>query len=667
MLVLLLLGAPAARAQDAAAKELARVQSADQRLRARAVDHSRAARERARAVEIAAAAARRAEAVPDSAERRNAAAEKAADAARRDLREARKSADGTRKNFIGSAKGYLKAEEAYHAATGEYYNEWEYDHVSRLLNRPPRKDQEMPVYGGDPPPGGPPTPAPPWQDAPPPPGDAPPDPGPGGGGPPVDDPPALDVVLADALAMNVRTAAPAAVRPGSTPAAPAETDGPGRDARGASSDGAPALELDRAILLSQPSGGAATPHRPATSPQDAPRAGLAQAEEALRRNPRDAKAWTAKAEALNALRRFDEAEKAAEQAVRLDPTNPKGYRALAWAQLHTGKPDAALANATRMIFLDPDNADGYLLRAFAYEMKGDRAKMLADLERAAARNPKYKNHLARARAGLRLFDPNSPDSDDLFEALPAPAREPSHGLAWFGVFLVGLAGLFVASRAVPALLARVRTAVPPPPAGDGGLLAGKYRLERVQGSGRADPVREAFDTTLERTVAVKEVSTQDPARRSLALERARAAALVRHPNIAEIYEVLDLPPRPHLVFEWAPGKTAAQLLREKGRLSLDEAKALLGPVCDAVAFAHAAGVAHGGLRPGNVMVCADGRVKLLDLGVARDGSPTPADDVRALAACLHELLSGAPPLRTRPPALSDAADALAFKAALLAL
>lgn len=662
-LVLSLLCAPAARAQDAAAKELARVQSAEQRLRARAVAHSRAAREKARALEIAEAAARRAQSVPDSAESRNRAAERAAADARDELKEARERAADTRKDFVGSGRGYLAAEDRYLKATGEYYNEWQYDRVSALLNRPPRKGEELPDFGTAPLPGGPPDPASPGPDAPPPPDAVPPDPGEDDG--PADDAPPLDVVLADALAMNFRPAAPVAGRRGAATAPPAaHNEDP--VARSAPSDGAPTMGLDRAILLSRPFDGAdaAAPRRPTVSAQDGPRAALVRAEEALARNPKDAKAWEAKAAALNALRRFDEAEEAAERAVRLDPGNPKGYRALAWAQLHNGKPDAALANATRMIFLDPDNAEGYLLRAFAYEMKGERAKMLADLERAAARNPKYANHLARARAGLRLFDPDSPETAGLFEALPPPPRQRSNALAWLGAFLLGSAGLFAAARAVPAILAGTRNAAPPPPAADGALLAEKYRLGRVLGPGGPDPVREAFDTTLERVVAVKEVSAQDPALRARCLERARAAAGVRHPNIAEIYEVLDLPAGLRLVFEWAPGKTAAQLLREKGRLSLDEAKALLAPVCEALAAAHGRGVVHGGLKPRNLMVSADGGVKLLDLGVARDGPATPAADVDALAACLGEL---APGPAVAALVANHPSDASAFKAALLAL
>lgn len=547
-MVLLLLCAPAARAQDAAAKELARVQAADIRLRARAVDHSRAARAKARAVEIAEAAARRAQAIPDSAEQRNAAAERAAAGARRELREARGRADGTRKDFVGSARNYLKAEDAYHLATGEYYNEWEYDRVSALLNRPPRKGEELPDFGGDPPPDGPPDSAQPWPDAPP-----PADPGGGGGAPPVDDAPTLDVVLADALAGNFRPAAPAAARRSAEPATPSESDGPDPNARGGSTGGAPAVELDRGILLSQPSGGAATsaPRRPAASPEDAPRAVLAQAEYALARSPRDAKAWEAKAAALNALRRFDEAEKAAEQAVRLDPGNPKGYRALAWAQLHTGKPDAALANATRMIFLDPENPEGYLLRAFAYEMKGDRTRMMADLERAAALNPKYANHLARARAGLRLFDPNSPDTESMLGQLdPLPAA-PANSFLRLGVALVGAAALFCTF-----LVWRGRRKAPVPIVRDppSDLVAGRFRKRRSVGRGEFGEVWEALDESLGRSVALEEIAAADaPEARERGLAAARAAGARRAPGAPELYEVVELPAAVILVWSRPPG------------------------------------------------------------------------------------------------------------------
>ncbi|TBR25393.1 hypothetical protein EPO15_02270 [bacterium] len=649
-LIALLLFAGPARAADDAAAELARVQAADLRLRARAVDHSKAAKARSRAAEKATAADKRADAIPDSAEAKNAAAELAAAQARRELRKARGKADTTRKNFVGAGRGYIAAEDAYHAETGEYYNVWEYDRVLALLHRPPRQDAEVPDVGGGPEPLPPETP--PGTQTPPPPPDGGNDPGGGDPGTPGDPSPPEDV-LAQALAFNFHPGGAAAPARGPAPElTPAGADG----SRAAAPDASAALSLDKGILLSHPAGGSAAPPRAAAEPEraDGPRGALARAEDALRRNPRDGKAWAAKAAALNKLHRYKEAEEAAALAVRLDPGNAKAYRDLAWAQLHNGKADEALANATRMIFLDPENPEGYLLRAFAYEMKGDRARMLADLQRAAAIDPRYANHLARARAGLRLFDPNAPDTDSLLGALPPLPQPPSNALTWVGVLLVAAASLIGAALAVRTRLARPRPPAAAPSA-DAGLLGGKYRLGAAKGR-----VREAFDVTLERSVAVLEVAA-DPAARESRLAAARAASAVRHPNIAELYEVLEEPAGLALVFEWAPGKTLAETLAER-RLTLAEAKAVLGPVCEALAYAHERGVAHGAVGPADITVSGDGRVKLVGLGA---GAATPADDLAGLAACLRQML--APSVAAEGLLSSPPADARAFLAALLAL
>ncbi|TPW18531.1 MAG: serine/threonine protein kinase, bacterial, partial [Elusimicrobia bacterium] len=377
-----------------------------------------------------------------------------------------------------------------------------------------------------------------------------------------------------------------------------------------------ALRVDKAILLSQqPAGGQKNPASSRFLSAGAerlsagdPANALAAAEAALKEDPRNAKAWGLKAAALNQMRRFGEAELAAKKATELDRGNTQAFRDLAWAQLHNGKADEAEASANQMIFLDPENPEGYLLRAFAHEMRGDRAKMLADLERAAARDPKYLNHLAHARAGHRLFDPQSPDTDGLLNALAPPPPPKSNALIWLGVALLGAAGLGGLGRFLHPMLAgllnRRRTGpgvrdpsahstVPNPsrPAqpAEEGLLADKYRLRRVAGRGGMSQVWEALDTTLERVVAVKEMAPElaaDPALRVLYAKEARTIATLRHPNIVEIYEILDLPPHLYLVFEWVSGKTVAQVLIEKKRLPLDSVKAVMAPVCEALAFAH---------------------------------------------------------------------------------
>jgi tetratricopeptide (TPR) repeat protein len=389
---------------------------------------------------------------------------------------------------------------------------------------------------------------------------------------------------------------------------------------------------------------------------------LLSAEEAVRADPDNPNAWGLKAEALNRLGRFGEAEESAQRAVDLDPGNAKGLRALVWAQLHNKKPAEAAANATRLIRLDPENAESFLLRAFAYELAGDRERMLADLRQAAARDPRFANHLARALAGLRLFDPDG-DNSALLGMLAAPPAGRT-GVPW------GLAALLAAAAGAAGaawkfrgrardlareLFARKRTvgvghssSAPAPAAEESpALLAGKYRLDRVAGQGGMGRVWKAFDMNLERAVAVKEMSPEAAARpelRALYLREARALASVQHVNLVEIFEVIETPEQVYLVMEWVSGKTLQQVLAEKGALGLGAAKAVLAPVCEALAAAHARGLVHRDLKPANLMVSSSGRVKLIDFGIARELGATAAEGTAPESGAAPSVLTAA---RTR--------------------
>lgn len=389
---------------------------------------------------------------------------------------------------------------------------------------------------------------------------------------------------------------------------------------------------------------------------------LLSAEEAVRADPNNPNAWGLKAEALNRLGRFGEGEESAQRAVDLDPGNAKGLRALVWAQLHNKKPSDAAANATRLIRLDPENAESFLLRAFAYELSGDRERMLADLRQAAALDPRFANHLARALAGLRLFDPDG-DNSALLGMLPAPPAGRT-AVPW------GLLALFAAAAGAAGaawrfrergrelaleLFARKRTvgvghpSSRPAPAeeADLSLLAGKYRLDRVAGQGGMGRVWKAFDLNLERPVAVKEMSAAAAARpelRALYLKEARALASVQHANLVEIFEVIETPEQVYLVMEWVSGKTLQQVLAEKGALGFGAAKAVLAPVCEALAAAHARGLVHRDLKPANLMVSSSGRVKLIDFGIARELGAAAVPDGPREAGAAPSVLTAA---RTR--------------------
>ncbi len=153
---------------------------------------------------------------------------------------------------------------------------------------------------------------------------------------------------------------------------------------------------------------------------------------------------------------------------------------------------------------------------------------------------------------------------------------------------------------------------------------GRYRIERLLGSGSMGNVYLAHDADLDRPVAIKTLRdfALDAEMRDVFLRRfqneARAAARLQHPNIVQIFDVGDHPEvGPYLVFEYVRGHTLKQELRKGGPLSRDKLLELARQVADALATAHAAGVIHRDLKPENLLITDNGQVKLADFGIAR--------------------------------------------------
>jgi serine/threonine-protein kinase len=149
---------------------------------------------------------------------------------------------------------------------------------------------------------------------------------------------------------------------------------------------------------------------------------------------------------------------------------------------------------------------------------------------------------------------------------------------------------------------------------------GPYRVLRRIGAGGMGEVFHAYDTRLNRDVAIKSIKPADrpgaaidPARLR---SEARTAARLNHPNIATIYDVVESDEGPCLVMEYVEGETLAQRLT-RGALGVDDTTRLGAQLAAALAAAHAHGVVHRDVKPGNIQITPDGRLKLLDLGVAK--------------------------------------------------
>jgi len=154
----------------------------------------------------------------------------------------------------------------------------------------------------------------------------------------------------------------------------------------------------------------------------------------------------------------------------------------------------------------------------------------------------------------------------------------------------------------------------------GQLLDLTYELVERIGGGGMGVVYRARDRRLGRDVAVKLLrKTGGPAdedMRRLFEREARATAQLVHPNIVTLLHVGEHEAQPYLVLELLSGETLAARLARRGRLPVEEALTILDSVLAALAFAHARGMLHRDLKPNNVFITGDERIKVLDFGVA---------------------------------------------------
>src|SRR5262249_5524174 len=167
-----------------------------------------------------------------------------------------------------------------------------------------------------------------------------------------------------------------------------------------------------------------------------------------------------------------------------------------------------------------------------------------------------------------------------------------------------------------------------------GQTLGHYRIESKLGEGGMGVVYRAFDTHLDRPVAIKVLraeATASPERKRRFVQEAKAASALNHPNIIHIYDISSSDGTDFIAMEFVLGKTLDQLIG-KSRLPLRDALKYSIQIADALARAHSAGIVHRDLKPANVIVDEDGRVKLLDFGLAK--LTETADDSDAAAATM---------------------------------
>jgi serine/threonine-protein kinase len=203
----------------------------------------------------------------------------------------------------------------------------------------------------------------------------------------------------------------------------------------------------------------------------------------------------------------------------------------------------------------------------------------------------------------------------------------------------------------------------------------RYELgEQIASGGMAD-VFAARDRTLDRRVAIKRLRTDlsDEGARDRFTREAHALAGFSHENAVAVFDAGDDADGPYIVMELVEGPTLAAYLRERGRLSFEEATSIVEQMLAVLGAAHAQGIVHRDVKPANVLLADDGRVKLADFGIAKVvsdaegdltldghvlGTPTylaperaagheatPQSDIYSVAVIGYEMVAGKPPFK----------------------
>lgn len=205
------------------------------------------------------------------------------------------------------------------------------------------------------------------------------------------------------------------------------------------------------------------------------------------------------------------------------------------------------------------------------------------------------------------------------------------------------------------------------------FILGKYRAVELLGKGGFGTVYRAIDTTLDREVALKVLHPQlvaDPTFVERFRTEAKIIAALRHPNVVGVYELGEEAGRLFIAMEYMPGGTLKDRLAQRERLSFDETLIIMQQVCAGLDAAHAEGMLHRDIKPGNILFDKRGHAVVGDFGLARAmqlssiasassssggvGTPfykapelwrgkppaSPATDVYALACTVYEMLTG---------------------------
>jgi tRNA A-37 threonylcarbamoyl transferase component Bud32 len=216
------------------------------------------------------------------------------------------------------------------------------------------------------------------------------------------------------------------------------------------------------------------------------------------------------------------------------------------------------------------------------------------------------------------------------------------------------------------------------------VLNERYKVETTLGEGGMARVYRGTDQVLDRTVAIKVLAdryAEDDNFVTRFRREAQAAAALSHPNVVAVFDTGDDDAAHYIVMEYVEGRTLGEVLKVQGPFDADRASAITEDVATALQAAHERGLVHRDVKPGNVMIDTEGRVKVMDFGIARAAandtltqtgtvlgtaaylSPEQArgdsvdarSDIYSLGCVLFEMVAG------RPPFTGDSPVSLAFR------
>jgi tetratricopeptide (TPR) repeat protein len=362
----------------------------------------------------------------------------------------------------------------------------------------------------------------------------------------------------------------------------------------------------------------------------------------------------------------------------------------------------ALSAAGTAREVDPGSVDAVANYAYALGGLGQRDQMLDLLGQVAAKDARYQASLQDAKSRpvgsdiLFLFPGESATGGGSAQAvgpqgMGRPTRTRRYGVLAIATVLGGiLVALGLLQSVAAPLTRRVKTAFTHVPASagdaveggpttltprsldgpDGEVLRGQYKVLRQIGSGGMGLVFEGTDISLNRPVAVKKMRDElrlDRRERMRFVNEAKTVAALHHPNIVDIYAVIEERDELYLVFEYVSGHTVYDLISQRGALGFKETLGISRGIVAALDYAHGRGIIHRDLKPSNVMVNKEGYVKVMDFGIARmakdaatrvsmtntvvgtppymapeqeQGVVRKEADVYSLAICVYEMLCG---------------------------